>query len=367
MNIFSIRKTKANYINHLHDFIKKAPVLSVINAIKLCPYEHDKSLYYYRFMLDGKEYRLCVDDTRQQWYIDDKNHGDDAASLLSFLYMSCDAQFLGFSLIDAYIIRIVNDLNKAKKTPQRIPLKPLPLDGGTWIAKRYDKAINMPFLQGLCDAVLKNHCYVVYLANCATGNVDKETNRLFSLIQDTKDLKELPQEDRDSIKEKFSTVIALRNVNGGLQLYDGECSYPLKSEGYCLLGGEKLLFGDKLYVYENIMDYLALMEQRHANGVDTLMASEQHFIINGERNLSEALAYIQDRCDYLQVVSMLPNDEKGRDLFERVNNAAFDTAEDASQRLYADKNYFSLYAQTADIFGYVDREACERELKQCTI
>lgn len=306
---------------------------------------------------------IRVNNVRQQWRSGKLNHGDDAASLASYLCTAYGKSPMDAQLIGNIATLISRDLEK--ETPkQRIPFKPLPIHGRKWVAKRYDKAIIRPFHRGLCDAMLSKRCYVVYRANCTSGEEDKETLRLIDLIRDTKDLNNLSQEDKQSIKKNFSTAIALRNVNGGLQLYTGEFSYPENSEGYCLFGGEEVEQGEKLYVYENILDYLALMERRHASGVEAIMPPAHHLIINGEKNLTEALTYIHNYCDYLSVVCMFPNDEEGRALFEKVNHAARNTAENASRRLYGDQHFFSLYAKTANIFDYADRDACLCEMEK---
>lgn len=352
-----------NNTNQQLEFLKRVPVQSVLNALRMTPDEHEGNIYYYNITWNDEVHSIRVNNARQQWRSGKLNHGDDALSLASFLCTAYGKSPMDAQLIGNIATLISKDLEK--ETPkQRIPFKSLPLRGRKWVAKRYGNAIIRPFHQGLCDAMLSKQCYVVYRANCPSGEEDNETLRLFNLIRDTNDLNLLSQEEKQAIKEKFTTAIAMRNVNGGLQLYTGEFSYPEKSEGYCLFGGEEVERGEKLYVYENIMDYLALMERRHASGVEAIMPPAHHLIINGEKNLTEALTYIHDYCDYLNVVCMFPNDEEGRTLFEKVNHAARNTAEDASRRMYADQHFFSLYAKTANIFDYADRDACQRELER---
>lgn len=358
-----MKTLKKEITNQQLELLKKVPVLSVPNALKMIPHEHEGNIYYYNMKWNGEVHSIRVNTARQQWRAGKLYHGDDAASLVSFFCTAygkspMEAQFFGN-------IATLISKNLEKEAPkQRIPFKPLPIHGRKWVAKRYDKAIIRPFHQGLCEAMLDKQCYVVYRANCPSGEEDKETIRLFNLIRDTKDLNELSQEDMEAINKNFSTAIALRNVNGGLQLYTGEFTYPEKSEGYCLFGGKEVEQGEKLYVYENIMDYLGLMEQRHANGTEAIMPPAHHLIINGDKNMAEALTYIHDYCDYLNVVCMFPNDKEGRALFEKVNYATRNTAEDASQRLYGNKHFFSLYAKAANIFDYADRDACQRELER---
>lgn len=352
-----------NNTNQQLEFLKKVPVQSVLNALRITPDEHEGNIYYYDIRWNGEPHSIRVNNARQQWRSGKLNHGEDAASLVSYLCTAYGKSPTDAELTGNIATLISRDLEK--ETPkQRIPFKSLPIHGRKWVAKRYDKAIIRPFHQGLCEAMLSKQCYVVYRANCPSGEEDKETLRLLDLIRSAKDLNNLSQEDKLSIKKNFSTAIALRNVNGGLQLYTGEFSYPEKSEGYCLIGGEEVEKGEKLYVYENILDYLALMERRHASGVEAIMPPAHHLIINGENNMAEALTYIHDYCDYLNVVCMFPNDEEGHKLFERVNHATKNTAEDASQRMYADQHFFSLYAKVANIFDYADQAACQRALEK---
>lgn len=354
------------------DILKQVPIMLVPNFMKLTPSEHEGGNYYYESEENATGLKFCVNTTRRQWSADKDNHGDDALSLVEYFGRNGVKTTNGADLAETIGGHIALEFKHGRDTPQRIPFKPLPLRSRKWVGKPYRDAIIKPFVKGMSAAVLKKHCYVVYRANCLAGEEDKETLRLYALIRDTKDLTQLTIEDKKAIKEKFTTAIAMRNVNGGLQLYTGEFTYPEKSDGYCLYGDDEIKPGEKLYVYENILDYLAMMEQLHKNGTEFIMPSAHHIIINGDENLNDALEYIHDRCEFLDVVCLFPNEEQGKNLFKKVRHATNDTAQDASQRMYANERYFSFYAKNSGYFNpheiaeyerTIDR-TIDRELEQ---
>lgn len=348
-----------NQFNNITEFLKEIPIMAVPNFLKLTPAEHEGGIYYYGRKENFQGFKFCVNTKRRQWSADHGDHGDDALSLVEYLGRNGATVSNGADLVETFAHQIALEIKHDMDTPQRIPFKPLPLRSRKWVAKAYVNSINKPFVKGMSAAMLKKHCYVVYRANCPIGEEDKETMRLYALIRDTKDLRQLTVEDKKAIVERFTTAIALRNINGGLQLYTGEFTYPEKSQDYCLFGSDEVEPGEKLYVYENILDYLAMMEQRHKNGTEAIMPPAHHIIINGDENLKDALDYIHDRCEYLDVVCLFPNDAQGNDLFQKVLHATNDTAQDASQRMYANERYFSLYAKNADYRN--PREVAEYE------
>lgn len=346
------------------DYLRQAPVMSVTNLLRMQPLEHEGNIYYYDFHPFGRLATLCLNTARQQWYVDKQHHGDDASSLVLYIHRAVGHPYNDEELMADTAVGMAKRELKVKESQQRIPFKSLPLYGRKWVAKPYGNAINTPFMQGLSKVVLMKQCYVVYRTACKADEEDSETLRLLSLIRDTKNLRKLPKESKQAISEHFATAIALRNVNGGLQLHTGEFSYPELREGYCLFGGKEVEKGETLYVYENVMDYLAMLERRHASGTGAIMPPAHHLIINGEDNLKEALAYIHDRCDYLNVVCLFPNDAEGHKLYEQVRQATLGTAEDASGRMYANEHFFSLYAKTANIFDEAHLRTCRDKMQR---
>jgi len=340
------------------------PIMAVTNALRMTPCEHEGGIYYYDGEESGVDFKLCVNTTRRQWYADKGNHGDDAISLVSYLGKAGVAATTGGDLMESFAVQIARDIRHALDTPQRIQFKPMPIRGRKWVAKPYARSINKPFIRGISAAVLEKYCHVVYRANCKAGEEDEETMRLYDLICNTKDLRQLTPGEKEAIRKKFTTAIALRNANGGLQLYTGEFSYPEKNGGYCLFGGDEVKPGEKLYIYENILDYLAMMEQWHKNSTEAIMQPSHHLIINGDENLADALDYIHERCDYLDVVCLFPNDRKGHSLFEKVHHATRDTAQDASQRMYISDRYFSLFAKNAAYFNHKERTEYAAAIQQ---
>lgn len=74
-----------NNTNQQLEFLKKVPVQSVLNALRITPDEHEGNIYYYDIRWNGEPHSIRVNNARQQWSSGKLNHGEDAASLVSYL------------------------------------------------------------------------------------------------------------------------------------------------------------------------------------------------------------------------------------------------------------------------------------------
>lgn len=83
-------------------------------------------------------------------------------------------------------------------------------------------------------------------------------------------------------------------------------------------------------VYENPMDFLALMEQCERNGVRAIMDRRYHIILNGTRGIREACDYLKANPDFLEVRCFMPSTESGAQFFAAINDAVKGTAIDRS-------------------------------------
>lgn len=85
-------------------------------------------------------------------------------------------------------------------------------------------------------------------------------------------------------------------------------------------------------VYENPLDFLALMEQVERNGVHAVMSRRYHIIFNGKRGIREACVYLKANPDFLEVRTFMPKTESGEKFFSAINDAVKGTAIDRSDR-----------------------------------
>lgn len=97
-------------------------------------------------------------------------------------------------------------------------------------------------------------------------------------------------------------------------------------------------------VYENPMDFLALMEQCERNGVRAVMDRRYHIILNGKRGIREACDYLKANPDFLEVRCFMPSTESGARFFAAINDAVKGTAIDRSDLYLGYGSLLSKYA-----------------------
>lgn len=93
-------------------------------------------------------------------------------------------------------------------------------------------------------------------------------------------------------------------------------------------------------VYENPLDFLALMEAVARNGIYPLMARRYHIILNGKWGLHEACEYLKANPDFLEVRCFMPETEFGRTAFAAINDAVKGTAIDRTDMYRGARSLF---------------------------
>lgn len=86
-------------------------------------------------------------------------------------------------------------------------------------------------------------------------------------------------------------------------------------------------------VYENILDFLAMMETVTKNGVAPILRSRFHLVTNGERSLEAACQYLKSNPDFLEVKCFLSDTPEGRKIFRAIHEATKGTAIDRKDLL----------------------------------
>lgn len=94
-------------------------------------------------------------------------------------------------------------------------------------------------------------------------------------------------------------------------------------------------------VYENPLDFMALMESGERNGVYPVMARRYHIILNGRKGIREACEYMKANPDFLEIRCVMPATEAGTRLFATINDAVKGTA----------INRLDLYRGNVSLFG----------------
>lgn len=107
--------------------------------------------------------------------------------------------------------------------------------------------------------------------------------------------------------------------NGDYYMFDGKSFRPQNNPSISTFG--EIQKNQNCYVYENPMDFLAMMEIRHRNGVDALFKKDYHLVVNGDRNIEQAVQFLKDNPDFGEVRTILPECEEGEEMFDALNSA----------------------------------------------
>lgn len=340
-------------------YIDCVPVLTVPDALGFLPKDHIKGSYYYDFGKDSATPPFMVNTARNQWYADKEHHGYDAISLIRFFQKTAFPE-RPQRMVEDELVRVIADYEQRWSVmPQRIATMQLPLLEPELVVKPLEKAINFETIRGMSEVVLEKYCCVIYKAK---GDVDEdspEVRRLYKIIKQADDLHALTLEQEEQLLKLFDAHLAIKNVHSGYERYSNNITWPAKAAGFCHIcdKDETISKGELCYVYENIVDFLALMELRHQNKTEFLLPSAHHVIINNNENLSEALEFLHSHCDYMDIICMFPNDDWGHKLLDMVMKKTNGTAIDGSKS-YVNNHFFSLSGQ---LIGRKDEAAIKAD------
>lgn len=130
----------------------------------------------------------------------------------------------------------------------------------------------------------------------------------------------------------------MRNEGDGFMAFNGKTFRSIGDSGMTAIGQRRK---DQIcMVYENPLDFLALMEAVARNGIYPLMARRHHIILNGKRGLSEACEYLKANPDFLEVRCFMPETEFGRTAFAAINDAVKGTAIDRTDMYRGARSLF---------------------------
>lgn len=135
----------------------------------------------------------------------------------------------------------------------------------------------------------------------------------------------------DKETRKKEVQIAFPCDNREFYLFNGRTLRPLDEPSITTFGTKRK--GQCCYVYENAIDFLAMSEIQHRNHADYFHKTDYHLIINGRQNLEQACQFLSDNPDFQEVLSFMPKNEEGQEMFKKLNIACKGTLIDYS-RLY---------------------------------
>lgn len=335
------------FINSESTRLNQLSMRELIYGWNITATDHFKAGYLF-VLLDrttGRRYPVVCNTDRDQWIIKSIGaHGDDAASLAIWY----SKNILHYTE-DEEIAREVACLHIwGRQAMAKYPVEPefnnQPVIGRSVVCMPFSTSDVLPTIPGLSFPTLVNYGFVAFLP--MDGNTeanDKSTRDAMELVRQYKSASEMPEHETLWVADVLRTDLAMPTTGGGCYIWNGTKFQLHGKKGITLCGTDNEEYGNTCYVYDNPFDFLALMEERHKNGADKLMSEGLHLIINGDGNLKEALDYLHKRCDFGDVVCLLPNTDHGRELFRKVSDATRGTAVDRSD-LFAP--HASLYDKT---------------------
>lgn len=123
--------------------------------------------------------------------------------------------------------------------------------------------------------------------------------------------------------------------------FNGHVFRQIGDEGISTVGQRRK--DQTCMVYENMLDFLTLMESVIRNNVYPIMARRYHIILNGKRGLAEACEYLKSNPDFLEVRCFMPQNEFGQTAFAAINDAVKGTAVDRSELFHGFGSLFEKY------------------------
>ena len=166
------------------------------------------------------------------------------------------------------------------------------------------------------------------------------------------------------------------NSNGGY--------YDLTDNGWRTLGKDSItLLGpardlQRLCVFENPLDFLALQQKRHSLGTEVFFDSDRYLIINGRKNLDEALGHVATHPEYFNVCCFFSITDSGIELSAKFDDICRGTFRDSS-RLYvghtslADSLDYEVMADRSEgvmamkskVNAAIEKEQKAKEAREC--
>ena len=128
-------------------------------------------------------------------------------------------------------------------------------------------------------------------------------------------------------------MLLFPNSNGGYYGLNGKGWRTVGEDGILLLGPTS--DAQRLCVFDSPFDFLALQQKRHILGTDVFFSTDRYLIINGKKNLDDALGHISTHPEYYRVCCFFPTTDDGKKLLAKFHDICQGTDIDSS-RLYAD-------------------------------
>lgn len=144
-----------------------------------------------------------------------------------------------------------------------------------------------------------------------------------------------------SQKPERVLAISIGENREGFMAFNGHVFRQIGDDGISAVGQRRK--DQTCMVYENLLDFLTLMESVIRNNVYPIMARRYHIILNGKRGLAEACEYLKSNPDFLEVRCFMPQNEFGQTAFAAINDAVKGTAVDRSELFQGFRSLFEKY------------------------
>lgn len=290
--------------------MNKVPISDFLSAMEVNFSEQVMSLRHYNIDLDNptRTIEITVNTARNEW-IDrnDRSKHGQLTSLLDHIQINGEDfdgnyyEHMKF-MLDAY--------REMDTVPSSYPTATVRLGSiGTTVTDKIDDSVYaMMALRGISRHTVDKHCKQIMVSDRKTRTVQP--------------------------------MLAFQSDNDNWYAFTGSSWRPVTDGGISTAGEFKK--NQYLYVYDNPLDYLAMMEKWHRNRVENAFGSAYHLILNGRQNIGDARQFIKDNPDFLSVKTFFPDTTDGRQMFAEIDDASKGTSVNCS---YIFKGFESLSDQ----------------------
>lgn len=144
-----------------------------------------------------------------------------------------------------------------------------------------------------------------------------------------------------SLKPERVLAMSVGEDSESFMAFNGHVFRQIGEAGMSIVGQRRK--DQTCMVYENLLDFLTLMESVIRNNVYPIMARRYHIILNGKRGLAEVCEYLKSNPDFLEVRCFIPQNEFGQTAFAAINDAVKGTAVDRSELFQGFGSLFEKY------------------------
>lgn len=256
------------------------------------------SIRYYGSLIwkDRKTLPFAVNVDRNQWICPETKQVGQLSSLLMVIMPSVRQDLKGGEYLERLERHMTDYYLERMESPRSFPVVPLRYGKLNARLVKRNAIYGRMARYGLSALTVSNYCSGIVIKSPKTGAEEP--------------------------------MLAFPCDNKEYYLFDGKVFRPLDGPSLTTFGEKRK--DQTCYVYENPMDFLALMEFQHRNHVDCIHRDDYHVIVNGKQNEEQACQFLKENADFKEIYSFMPKNEDVQKMLKKLNDACKGTIIDWS-------------------------------------